>query len=104
MQDNNARLSRSEAFQVLQGWKNLVQIEKHPYTCQGKITSLSPGAGTVAFSARVNGEQEPLVFAWADADFQWFPSLDPEEEWEGALVVFPGSGGDSITLRRWKKE
>jgi hypothetical protein len=101
MQEENAKLSCKDAFQVLEGWKNLVQIEQHPKTYQGKITALAPDTGTVTFSARVDGEQKPLIFRWGDADFERFPSSDPGEEWEETLVVFPHSG-ELITLRKWK--
>ena len=100
MQEENARLSCKDAFEVLEGWKHLIQIEQHPKTYHGTITPLSPDTGTVTFSARVSGEQKPLVFDWSDADFERFTYSDPGAEWEETLVVFPRSG-DPITLRRF---
>ena len=101
MQEENAKLSCKDAFQVLEGWKNLVQIEQHPKTYQGKITALSPDTGTVTFSARVDGEQKPLMFRWADADFgDGFP-LVIRGRIGRDTCGFPHSG-ELITLRKWK--
>ena len=99
MQEQNRKLSCREVFQALEGWKHLVQIERHPNKYQGTITTLSPDTGTVTFSARMDGEQKPLVFHWRDADFE--RSGDPGEQWDEAFVVFPRSG-EWITLRKWK--
>ncbi|MEO8099533.1 MAG: hypothetical protein ABI811_17680 [Acidobacteriota bacterium] len=99
MQDQNTKLSRREVFLALEGWKHLVQIERHPSIYQGTITALSPNTGTITFSAKMEGEQNPLVFHWRDADFE--RSDDPGDQWDEAFVVFPRSG-ESITLRKWK--
>jgi hypothetical protein len=101
MEKEKTKLSRQGAFQILEGWKRLVQIEQHPKIYRHTITALSPDSGTVTFSARVDGEQKPLVFHWADAAFEWFPSHDPGAEWEETLLVFPPSG-ELITLRRFR--
>jgi len=99
MQKENAKLSLHRAFEILEGWKHLVQIEQDPKIYRGTITALSPDTGTATFSARLDGEQKPLVFQWADADFEWFPDLGTE--WEETLMVFPRSG-EPTTLRRFR--
>ncbi len=94
------KLSLTDVFHRLEGWKHLVQLERDTGEIfEGTIKGLSQEAGTLEFSTRVRGGgQQTWMFDLSNADFERFNEL---EEWEEVFVVYPHSSPD-FTLRKFK--